>query len=110
GRKNRVQGNDDRGAAAVGNGGAQYRAGNANDGRGKPIKWYNCNGIGHIAKNCIQLKRPQNSDYFKENMLLMQAQENGVDMDDEQLLFLTGLKLINMTHLTLILMKLLLLR
>ncbi|GKA38491.1 hypothetical protein Tco_0731042 [Tanacetum coccineum] len=90
GRKNRVQGNDARGAAAVGNGGAQYRAGNANDGRGKPIKWYNCNGIGHIAKNCIQLKRPQNSDYFKENMLLMQAQENGVDMDDEQLLFLTG--------------------
>ncbi|GKC07916.1 hypothetical protein Tco_0999526 [Tanacetum coccineum] len=33
-------------------------------------------------------KRPQNSDYFKENMLLMQAKENGVDLDEEQLLFL----------------------
>ncbi|GJZ52096.1 hypothetical protein Tco_0606611 [Tanacetum coccineum] len=35
-------------------------------------------------------KRPHNSDYFKEKMLLMQAQENGVDLDEEQLLFLVG--------------------
>ncbi|GJW52263.1 hypothetical protein Tco_0093614 [Tanacetum coccineum] len=35
-------------------------------------------------------KRPQNSDYFKEKMLLMQAQENGVDLDEEQLLFLAA--------------------
>nr|GEZ05955.1 hypothetical protein [Tanacetum cinerariifolium] len=35
-------------------------------------------------------KRPQMSNYFKEKMLLMQAQENGVDLDDEQLLFLAG--------------------
>ncbi|GKD59451.1 hypothetical protein Tco_1296960, partial [Tanacetum coccineum] len=31
-----------------------------------------------------------NSDYFKEKMLLMQAQENGVDLDEEQLLFLVA--------------------
>ncbi|GJX83645.1 integrase, catalytic region, zinc finger, CCHC-type containing protein [Tanacetum coccineum] len=70
--------------------GAQYRVGNANAGQGKPIKCYNYNGIGHIARNCTQPKRPQNSNYFKEKILLMKAQENGVDLDEEQLLFLAG--------------------
>nr|GEV68143.1 hypothetical protein [Tanacetum cinerariifolium] len=32
---------------------------------------------GHIARNCTQPKRPQNLKYFKDKMLLMQAQENG---------------------------------
>ncbi|GJR19318.1 integrase, catalytic region, zinc finger, CCHC-type containing protein [Tanacetum coccineum] len=59
-------------------------------GQGKPIKCYNCNGIGHIAWNCTHPKRPQNSDYFKDKMLLMQAQENGAVLDEEELLFLAG--------------------
>nr|GEU55182.1 hypothetical protein [Tanacetum cinerariifolium] len=36
----------------------------------------------HLADN--------NSDYYKNKMLLMQAQENGVALDEEQLLFLAG--------------------
>ncbi|GKE36609.1 hypothetical protein Tco_1460014, partial [Tanacetum coccineum] len=44
----------------------------------------------HIARNCTQPKRPHNLDYFKDKMLLMQAQENGVVLDEEQLLFLSG--------------------
>ncbi|GJY96131.1 retrovirus-related pol polyprotein from transposon TNT 1-94 [Tanacetum coccineum] len=44
-------------------------------GQGKPVKCYNCNGVGQIARNCTQPKRPQNSDYFKDKMLVMQAQE-----------------------------------
>ncbi|GJX57427.1 hypothetical protein Tco_0287324 [Tanacetum coccineum] len=33
---------------------------------------------------------PYNSEYFKDKMLLMQAQENKVALDEEQLLFLAG--------------------
>ncbi|GJZ03914.1 hypothetical protein Tco_0537189 [Tanacetum coccineum] len=79
-----------RGNGAACNGGAQNRAGNANAGQGKPVKFYNCNRIRHIARNCSQPKRPQNSDYFKDKMLLMQAQENGAVLDEEELLFLAG--------------------
>ncbi|GJX53140.1 retrovirus-related pol polyprotein from transposon TNT 1-94 [Tanacetum coccineum] len=90
GRQNQNQRYFARGNGTTGNGGAHNRAGNANAGQGKPIKCFNCNGLGHIARNCTQPKRPQNSDYFKDKMLLMQAQENGALLDEEELLFLAG--------------------
>ncbi|GJV68298.1 copia protein [Tanacetum coccineum] len=90
GRQNRGQGNNARGAGAVGYGRAQNRVGNANPGQARQVKCYNYNGVGHIARNCTQPKRPHNSKYFKDKMLLMQAQENGVVLDEEQLLFLAG--------------------
>ncbi|GKC02846.1 hypothetical protein Tco_0994456, partial [Tanacetum coccineum] len=67
GRQNRGQGNNARGAGAAGYGRAHNRVGNANPGHAR-----------------------QNSEYFKDKMLLMQAQENGVVLDEEQLLFLAG--------------------
>nr|GFB98928.1 hypothetical protein [Tanacetum cinerariifolium] len=81
------------GGNAAGYGEAQNRVGNVNQGQARPgqartVKCYNCNGTGHIARNCTQPKRPQNSEYFKDKMLLMQAQENGVALDAEPLLFL----------------------
>ncbi|GJV68267.1 retrovirus-related pol polyprotein from transposon TNT 1-94 [Tanacetum coccineum] len=76
--QNRGQGNSARGAGVVGYGRAQNRMGNANPGQARQVKCYNCNGLGHIARN------------FKDKMLLMQAQENGVILDEEQSLFLAG--------------------
>ncbi|GKA02867.1 retrovirus-related pol polyprotein from transposon TNT 1-94 [Tanacetum coccineum] len=90
GRQNRGQGNYARRAVAAGNVGAQNRVSNTNPGQAKQIKCYNYNGIGHIARQCTHPKRPQNSEYFKDKMLLMQAQENVVVLDEEQLLFIAG--------------------
>nr|GEW58101.1 hypothetical protein [Tanacetum cinerariifolium] len=83
------------GGSAARYGGAQNRVGNVNPGQARPgqarpVKCYNCNGTRHIARNCTQPKRPQNSEYYKDKMLLMQAQENRVALDEEQLLFLAG--------------------
>ncbi|GJZ57356.1 hypothetical protein Tco_0612850, partial [Tanacetum coccineum] len=79
--------NNARGNVVAGNAGGQNRGGNVNLGQAKPIKCYNCNGLGP--------KRLQDSDYFKDKMLLMQAQENGAVLDKEQLLFLAGEQVTN---------------
>ncbi|GJR59587.1 hypothetical protein Tco_1501749 [Tanacetum coccineum] len=48
-----------------------------------------------MEKECPRPKRLQDSDYFKDKMLLMQAQENGAVLDEEQSLFLAGEQIIN---------------
>nr|GEU33985.1 integrase, catalytic region, zinc finger, CCHC-type, peptidase aspartic, catalytic [Tanacetum cinerariifolium] len=63
--------------------GAQNRVGHANPGQARQIKCYNCNGIGHLARKCTQPKQPQNSEYFKDKILLMQTQKNWVALDEE---------------------------
>nr|GEX64948.1 retrovirus-related Pol polyprotein from transposon TNT 1-94 [Tanacetum cinerariifolium] len=88
--KDRGQWMNPQGGGAAGYGGVQKRVANANPGQARQVRCYNCNGTGHIARNCTQPQCPQNFEYYKDNMLLMQAQENGVTSDAEQLLFLAG--------------------
>nr|GEW08597.1 hypothetical protein [Tanacetum cinerariifolium] len=90
GRQNRGLGMNPQGGGTAGYGGVQNRVGNANSGQARQVKCYNCNGTGHRARNYTQPKHQQNSDNYKDKMMLMQAQENRVALDAEQLLFLTG--------------------
>ncbi|GJS76198.1 retrovirus-related pol polyprotein from transposon TNT 1-94 [Tanacetum coccineum] len=89
------QRNNAKGNVVAGNVGGQNRGCIINPGPAKPIKYYNCNGLGHIARECPRPKRLQDSDYFKDKMLLMQAQENGAVLDEEQSLFLAGERVTN---------------
>nr|GEX60478.1 hypothetical protein [Tanacetum cinerariifolium] len=52
------------------------------------VKCYNCQGEGHMARQCTQLKRPSNASWYKEKAMLAEAQEAGQILDEEQLAFL----------------------
>ncbi|GJV19558.1 retrovirus-related pol polyprotein from transposon TNT 1-94 [Tanacetum coccineum] len=40
------------------------------------VKCYNCQGEGHMARQCIQPKRPRNAAWFKEKLMLAEAHES----------------------------------
>ncbi|GKC44069.1 retrotransposon protein, putative, unclassified, partial [Tanacetum coccineum] len=52
------------------------------------VKCYNCQGKGHMARQCIQPKRPRNAAWFKEKEMLAEEHESGQILDEEQLAFL----------------------
>ncbi|GJY10900.1 integrase, catalytic region, zinc finger, CCHC-type containing protein [Tanacetum coccineum] len=62
--------------------------GNTGANQERVIRCYNCNGEGHIAKQCRAKKRVKDSEWFKDKMLLAQAQEAGVVFNDEKQDFL----------------------
>nr|GEV44548.1 retrovirus-related Pol polyprotein from transposon TNT 1-94 [Tanacetum cinerariifolium] len=56
--------------------------------RARVVKCYNCQGEGHMARQCSQPKRPRNAAWYKEKAMLAEAQEAGQTLDEEQLTFL----------------------
>nr|GEX73960.1 hypothetical protein [Tanacetum cinerariifolium] len=52
------------------------------------IVCYNCKGEGHMSKQCTKPKRKRDAEWFKDKVLLVQAQANGQILQEEELEFL----------------------
>nr|GEV08102.1 hypothetical protein [Tanacetum cinerariifolium] len=60
----------------------------SNSRKQKTVICYNCKGEGHMSKQCTKTKRKQDDSWFKEKVLLVQAQANGQILHEEELTFL----------------------
>ncbi|GJW60462.1 copia protein, partial [Tanacetum coccineum] len=84
-----VQGRQTKSFTGTGNKGIVTTSkGNYVDGQAKVVKCYNCMWEGHMAKQCTQPKRPRSSAWFKEKLMLVEDQEAGQILDEEQLAFI----------------------
>ncbi|GKA48702.1 retrovirus-related pol polyprotein from transposon TNT 1-94 [Tanacetum coccineum] len=69
-------------------GNATSSRGNTTSGQARVVKCYNCQGEGHMARQCTQPMRPRNAAWYKEKAMLAEAQEAGQILYEEQLTFL----------------------
>nr|GEU92009.1 hypothetical protein [Tanacetum cinerariifolium] len=59
-----------------------------NSGKQRTVVCYNCKGEGHMSKQCTKSKRKSDATWFKDKVLLIQAQANGQILHEEELEFL----------------------
>ncbi|GJS89945.1 integrase, catalytic region, zinc finger, CCHC-type containing protein [Tanacetum coccineum] len=62
----------------------------SNFGKQRTMICYNCKGEGHMSKQCTKPKRKRDDSWFKDKVLLVQAQENGQILHEEELTFLAN--------------------
>nr|GEZ65687.1 hypothetical protein [Tanacetum cinerariifolium] len=67
----------------------QYTSGpSGTSGKQRVIVCYKCKGEGHMSKQCRKPKRKSDEAWFKDKVLLVQAQANGQVLHEEELEFL----------------------
>ncbi|GJT68279.1 integrase, catalytic region, zinc finger, CCHC-type containing protein [Tanacetum coccineum] len=66
-------------------------AGGSNSGKQMTVLCYNCKGEGHMSKQCSKPKRKRDDSWFKDKVLLVQAQASGRILHEEKLAFLVDL-------------------
>nr|GFC95225.1 hypothetical protein [Tanacetum cinerariifolium] len=67
----------------------QYTSGQGGaQGKQRVITCYNCKGEGHMSKQCTKPRRKRDAEWFKDKVLLVQAQANGQVLQEEELEFL----------------------
>nr|GFB38518.1 hypothetical protein [Tanacetum cinerariifolium] len=59
-----------------------------NLGKQRTVVCYNCKGEGHMSKQCTKPKRKKDEAWFKDKVLLVQAQENEQILHEEEFEFL----------------------
>ncbi|GJT08199.1 retrovirus-related pol polyprotein from transposon TNT 1-94 [Tanacetum coccineum] len=63
-------------------------ASRSNSGKQRTVICYNCKGEGHMSKQCTKPKRKRDDSWFKDKVLLVQAQASGQILHEEELSFL----------------------
>ncbi|GJT02871.1 integrase, catalytic region, zinc finger, CCHC-type containing protein [Tanacetum coccineum] len=63
-------------------------ASGSNSRKQRTVICYNCKGEGHMSKQCTKPKRKWDDSWFKDKVLLVQAQVNGQILHEEELAFL----------------------
>ncbi|GKD94395.1 retrovirus-related pol polyprotein from transposon TNT 1-94 [Tanacetum coccineum] len=58
-----------------------------NSGKQRTVICYNCKGEGHMSKQCTKPKRKRDDSWFKNKVLLVQAQANNQILHKEELAF-----------------------
>ncbi|GJW65431.1 putative ribonuclease H-like domain-containing protein [Tanacetum coccineum] len=67
------------------------KASGSNSRKQRNVICYNCKGEGHMSKQRTKPKRKQDDSWFKDKVLLVQAQANGQILHEEELAFLVDL-------------------
>ncbi|GJU10823.1 retrovirus-related pol polyprotein from transposon TNT 1-94, partial [Tanacetum coccineum] len=63
-------------------------ASGSNSRKQRMVICYNCKGEGHMSRQCTKPKRKRDDSWFKEKVLLVQAQAHGQILNKEELAFL----------------------
>ncbi|GJZ40027.1 copia protein, partial [Tanacetum coccineum] len=62
--------------------------GGNNSGQQRVVKCFNCQGEGHMARQCLKPKRKRDATWFMDKVLLVEAQGSGKVLNEEELEFL----------------------
>ncbi|GKD05224.1 hypothetical protein Tco_1180198 [Tanacetum coccineum] len=69
----------------------QKGASGSNSGKQRTVISYNCKWEGYMSKQCTKPKRKRDDSWFKDKVLLVQAQASGQILHEEELAFLVDL-------------------